>query len=473
STELFVACVEAFAKPLERGGAGTKLAVRIEQDPEQPILSTSLGTMSGVTVDGDVTLEVDLVHAPIRGENRGIGRHLVSAVRVISTSLRGVIREGDITAFDTWRAVFIRPPVESCGAAVPPGKDRYRGPATGRDAGGDAGEERNAAGGGAGTAAHEGKGWPPWPFFLSPTLSFEASLEALRLEVVGDEEAGCVGTEDSGEEGRDGLVPEAVGGFGGQELGASDGEDSGLLSRPCEPAGLTVGDHGRDDDAHVQRQKRMSKSCLRRRKTGAPSVVAEVKGLRVGVNTAGVANDDRAVDKRKVSVAVRWSSVALLAGGGGCDGGSGQDDDFGGHSRSSSTSQSSVGVSMSSSPDRDAAECLRAFSRASWKGGLGTVGVGVKRKCLPIHLGRLSLSAEAGVEGAARAVEVVASGRLAFGRFTLSRDGLLALLWAAKLAPAFTRPPPPPPLTSGETHPVFSPTPKPRSRGRAHLGDAR
>lgn len=31
STELFVSCVEAFAKPLERGGAGTKLAVRIEQ----------------------------------------------------------------------------------------------------------------------------------------------------------------------------------------------------------------------------------------------------------------------------------------------------------------------------------------------------------------------------------------------------------------------------------------------------------
>ncbi|CAM9321360.1 unnamed protein product, partial [Ectocarpus sp. 12 AP-2014] len=31
STELFVSCVEAFAKPLERGGGGTKLAVRIEQ----------------------------------------------------------------------------------------------------------------------------------------------------------------------------------------------------------------------------------------------------------------------------------------------------------------------------------------------------------------------------------------------------------------------------------------------------------
>lgn len=61
---------------------------------------------------------------------------------------------------------------------------------------------------------------------------------------------------------------------------------------------------------------------------------------------------------------------------------------------------------MSSSPDSDAAERLRAFSGASWKGGLETARVGVKRKCLPIHLGKLSLSAEAGMEGAARAAEV-------------------------------------------------------------------
>ncbi|CAN0193289.1 unnamed protein product [Ectocarpus sp. 12 AP-2014] len=444
------------------------------QDPEHPILSTSLGTTNGVAVDGDVTLEVDLVHAPIRGERRGIGCHLVSAVRVISTSLRGVIREGDIRAFDSWRGIFVTSKGKSCGAATPPGGDGFGGPATGRDAGGDAGgdadEERNAAGGGIGTAADE-EILPRWSF-LSPTLSMEASLEGLRLEVVGDEEAGCVGTADGGEEGgRDGLVPEAVGGLGGQELGASDeGRDSGLLSRPHEPTGLPGGDRGRDDDAHAQRRK----GCLQRRKADAPSVVAEVKGLRVGVGSAGVVgDDDRTVGTRKVSVAVKWSSVALLTGGGGSDGG-GQDDDVGGggHSRSSSTSQSQGGVSMSSSPECDAAEQLRASSGASWKGGLETAAVGVKRKSLPIHLGKLSLSAEAGMEGAARAAEIVASGRLAFGRFTLSRDGLLVLLWAAKLVPAFTRPPPPP-LTSEETHRVFGRTPQARPRGRAQLGAAR
>ncbi|CAM9796483.1 unnamed protein product, partial [Ectocarpus sp. 8 AP-2014] len=472
STELFVSCMEAFAKPLERGGGGTKLAVRIEQDPEHPILSTSLGTTNGVTVDGDVTLEVDLVHAPIRGDRRGIGCHLVSAVRVISTSLRGVIREGDIRAFDLWRGIFVATERKSCGAADPPGGDGFGRPGTGHDAGGDAGEERNAAGGGVGTAADE-EFSPPWSF-LSPALSLEASLEGLRLEVVGDEDAGCVGTGDGGEEeeGRDGLVPEAVGGLGGQELGASEEEgDSGLLSRPHEPMGLPVGDRGRDDDAHAQRRK----GCLQRRTADAPSVVAEMKGLRVGVDSAGLAgDDDRAVGTRRVSVAVKWSSVALLTGGEGSDCG-GQDDDVGrgGHSRSSSTSQSQGGVSMSSSPDSDAAERLRAFSRALWKGGLGTAGIGVKRKCLPIHLGKLSLSAEAGMEGAARAAEIVASGRLAFGRFTLSRDGLLVLLWAAKLVPAFTRPPPPPPLTSEETHRVFGRTPNAWPRGRAQPGAAR
>lgn len=108
----------------------------------------------------------------------------------------------------------------------------------------------------------------------------------------------------------------------------------------------------------------------------------------------------------QVSVAVKWSSVALLAGGGGDGGGQTDDVGGGGHSRTSSASLSSGGGSMSSSPDFDAAERLRGASGASWKGGLGTAGVGVKRKCLPIHLGRLSLSAEAGVEGAARAMEV-------------------------------------------------------------------
>ncbi|CAM9668012.1 unnamed protein product, partial [Ectocarpus sp. 12 AP-2014] len=125
------------------------------------------------------------------------------------------------------------------------------------------------------------------------------------------------------------------------------------------------------------------------------------KGLRVGVDSAGVVgDDDRAVGTRKVSVAVKWSSVALLTGGGG-SGGGGQDDDVGGggHSRSSSTFQSQGGVSMSSSPDGGAAERLRASSGASWKGGLETAAVGVKPKSLPIHLGKLSLSAEAGMEG--------------------------------------------------------------------------
>lgn len=245
--------------------------------------------------------------------NAGFSCHLVSAVRVISTSLRGVIHEGDIRAFDSWRGIFVVPE-RTCGAADPPGGGGFGRPATGRDAGGNAGEERNAARGGVGTAADENI-LPPWSC-LSPTLSFEALLEGLRFEVVGDEEAGCAGTGDGGEEGgRDGLVPEAVGGLGGQEIGASNEEgDSGSLSRPHEPAGLPVGDRGRDDDAHAQRQK----GCLQRRKTDTPSVVAEVKGLRVGVDSAGVAgDDDRAVGTRRVSLVrgrgVNYSNLWVVA----------------------------------------------------------------------------------------------------------------------------------------------------------------
>lgn len=44
--------------------------------------------------------------------------------------------------------------------------------------------------------------------------------------------------------------------------------------------------------------------------------------------------------------------------------------------------------------------------------------------------------------------QVVASGRLAFGRFTLSREGLSALLWLTNLAPSPLPPLPPPPQTA-------------------------
>lgn len=115
----------------------------------------------------------------------------------------------------------------------------------------------------------------------------------------------------------------------------------------------------------------------------------------------------------QVSVAVKWSSVVLAAGGGGGDARYDDGDNDGGdRSRNASSASLSTGdASSSSPPDRDAAGRRAAFSGMRLfsgvrEGGLETAGVGAKRKCLPIHFGRLSCSAEAGVKDGSSAVEV-------------------------------------------------------------------
>lgn len=118
-------------------------------------------------------------------------------------------------------------------------------------------------------------------------------------------------------------------------------------------------------------------------------------------------------------------------------------------------------------------EAFHVFRRNRYHGGChlvwNTVALSPQRPSLPPTV-RPPVSA---LTPSADPPQIVASGRLAFGRFTLSRDGLLVLLWAAKLVPAFTRPPPPPSFTSEETHRVFGRTPQARPRGRAQLGAAR
>lgn len=114
----------------------------------------------------------------------------------------------------------------------------------------------------------------------------------------------------------------------------------------------------------------------------------------------------------QVSVAVKWSSVVLAAGGGG-DGGDGRDDGGGGgdHSNSASSASLPTGDAQTSCPrDRAPSGRRAAFSRmqrlSGVMGGGPNAGVVTKRRCLPIHLGRLSCSAEAGMKDGSNAVKV-------------------------------------------------------------------
>lgn len=135
----------------------------------------------------------------------------------------------------------------------------------------------------------------------------------------------------------------------------------------------------------------------------------------------------------QVSLALKWSSVVLMtagcggagAGGGSDGGGSGGggsgggdsdhgDGDRGSHSRASfSGSVPAGGPSISSPPPRggdaggraSSGECGGGSENAGAGDGVGD-GVGVGQPmCLPVHLGRLSCSAEAELDGGTRAAE--------------------------------------------------------------------
>ncbi|CAM9609383.1 unnamed protein product, partial [Scytosiphon promiscuus] len=475
STELFLSCVQAFATRLDRGAAGIKLVLRLEQDSEHVLLSSSLSTAGGAILDGDIALEAELTPEPTQGKRSTTGiSHSVAAVRVISTSLRGVVHEGDIEAFKSWTSVFV--PSRRSGVADLPlataataalGHGQAGGLSEGGgDSNGSEGDPRGANGREA-EVEDEGGGLPlpfAYPPMLSPTFSFEVALGALRMEVAGGHGGG--GNGDS----KAAASPPPRGGLGrgdsdgGGDPVAFDGQGTGALrgSAPVPSAGTPAEGpaEGSAREGHREGVKRRNESFLRRR-LGAPSAVVEAKDVRVGMDVvAPVGDGDRAAGgdagATKVSASVKWSSVVLKGDGSG----------------TTFVYGKPGGAAKSSPPDGDrkasgatpvALHGMRAFSGV-WGDGSEAAGVGAKRSCLPIHLGRLSCSAEAGIGSGARAVEVAATGRLAFGRFTLSRDGLSSLLWLASLVPV---PPPSPqprltPRTSSETNPnSFSPPANP------------
>jgi len=161
---------------------------------------------------------------------------LVTAVRVASTSLRAVVREGDMRTFEAWRGALSRlrgvSPSSRPSPTASPGKTEgslgsgregsgaafaaalgHAGETGGGWGGGgrgtavavEGGERRGPSGGGGDRAAEaeeseedEGAG-PPLPpvlvAMLSPVFSFAAAFESLRLEVTGDE-AGVDGVDD-------------------------------------------------------------------------------------------------------------------------------------------------------------------------------------------------------------------------------------------------------------------------------------
>lgn len=257
---------------------------------------------------------------------------MVSAVRVTSSSLRGVVREGDIRALESWRYLFsasrtVAPgPLPATCAAAPEAsvdfrqeesaaahghsKDARGGgaraavvPAEGDAAGGRGGD---AAGGGAGVrgraeeAAEEEEEenagpelYAPFPPMLSPVFSFEAAFEELRLEVAGDEGAdaddvggvaergGLGGAGGVDQEGRSRRPEAAEEGFHRKAdgLGAAVGGGGWGLSRSAESA-----EPPRSAVGGFQRRRRWWRSQVRRR-SGAPSAVAEVKGIHAAVKS--------------------------------------------------------------------------------------------------------------------------------------------------------------------------------------------
>lgn len=294
---------------------------------------------------------------------RGLSSHLISAVRVTSTAVRGVIREGDIKAFESWRSLFApfrrgASPLLATTPAKTGGFHHSReeedeeekeegsdhavhhrgreagggGPSAvaveGDDTAGDSGEEgeaRGVTGGGIGTEQDQedevGPLLPlPFPPMLSPAFSFEAAFEALRIEVAGDDGEGSDigsiaetgGLGGGGAEEDHWSSPEAAGGLHNSSVdGASDGfggENIGLC-RSSESAGLpAVGNDG-DDTQQNRRggvQRRQRRESLARRQKDAPSAVAELKRVQVEMKTI-VPNDDGCAagddpDTRKVSL---------------------------------------------------------------------------------------------------------------------------------------------------------------------------
>lgn len=133
--------------------------------------------------------------------------------------------------------------------------------------------------------------------------------------------------------------------------------------------------------------------------------------------------------RAQASVALRWSSVVLVAGAGDVVGGGYGDDsddggdggEIGGHSRTASSGSISSGDGSTPSPRRAAGAgrwqtatlggTPAAAVSEEWGGGGETAtGAAAKRRCLPVHLGRLSCSAEAaGMRDGAADAEVGSS----------------------------------------------------------------
>lgn len=294
---------------------------------------------------------------------RGPSPHLISVVRVTSTAIRGVVREGDIKTLEWWNCIFVQlrrgasPPLATtpsttgdtrrssrqkkevdhgadhrnrrAGGGGPSAAEVARGAEAAGGHSGEKGEGRGAASGKLGAEEVT----PPFPLplshMLSRTFSFEAAFDALRMEVAGDdgrEDSHSIAETDhlSGHGVRGGLFssPEAaepphncsVDGASG----ALDGERIGLR-RSSESVGLpTFVDSGGDDTQKNSRdgiERRQRREGLVRRRNDAASAVLEVKGVQVDVKAiAPKGDDDCAAGDDLDTTKVRDLIVCLVAG---------------------------------------------------------------------------------------------------------------------------------------------------------------
>lgn len=281
------------------------------------------------------------------GESPGGGgsSHLIHVVRITSSELRGVVREGDIKALENWNCLLVQfrrgaPQSSATTLAAKTGDirrsreekevddaaDHYH---RGREAGG--GSPSGVAGAGAGDeVAHgddgdngEGRGvtgnvigaeeevdplfLSPFLHMLSPVFSFEAAFEALRIEVAGVEDGDDSDIDSMAEVGHlssRGMgeyrlsMPEAAEAPHNSVFdGARDalgGEKRGLC-RSSKAAGLPA--VGSDvDDAQRSRwegvQRRQRREGLVRRRKDSRSAVAEVKWLQLESKTSASKGDD-------------------------------------------------------------------------------------------------------------------------------------------------------------------------------------
>lgn len=281
--------------------------------------------------------------------------HLVSAVRVTSTSLRGVVHEGDIAAFESWRSIFVPPrrhgvrTLPSATEAMAGAQGEMEGLSDFRSGVGDSDDVNAAAAATAAAAVHlrssresgedsrdahggevgdEGQVGPlllTFPAVLSPTLSVEAAFGALRIEVAGSEGGGDDDTDGDGRTSTKATgSSEGVGGGPEEEheigspavpapstsregLGVdcydADGDPAvggqeSCASRTAEavPAGIPAEQDSEGDNTRAGRSRGVPRreSFLRRR-LGAPSAVVEAKDIRVGVDAVVSVDDgDRA-----------------------------------------------------------------------------------------------------------------------------------------------------------------------------------